>query len=217
MTYVRSKTLQEALKDPVESHLRIVKFVLHRIRLAYVLAVSFLHFVLVGTPLDCHAGLLQYYSDHGSQKQSQGQSQNHPLQDHELAAQRIAPYYQLKAIGSAVHCQSSAGLLITVGEPVGEDQIKVQKLGVLLYEVGMWKTVATNAEDWRSRSAAARSEKSELLKCLPAYCFNAVHACLDWTPQDFEDSDGLANWLNAMVVSPLRQALESLSKEFQLG
>lgn len=100
---------------------------------------------------------------------------------------------------------------------MGEDQIRMQKLGVLLYEVGMWKTVNTEAEDWRSRSMAARLEKACLLECLPVNYFNAVHACLEWTPQSLETSSRLASWVSSMVVEPLKNVLEMLPKELRLG
>lgn len=147
-----------------------------------------------------------------SQNHSHSLSQEHPRTDQALAAERVASYHQLKAIGAATHRQSSAGLLTTGAEPVSEDQIKVQKLGVLLHEVDIWNTAATEAEDWRARFAAAKSKKAELLACLPVSSFNAVHECLDWTPRDFDDADGLAKWLGLKVVAPLKDALDRLPR-----
>lgn len=142
-------------------------------------------------------------SQHQSQSRNQRQGHNHPQTDHALAEQRVAPYYKLEAIGAAVHCQSSAGLLTTGAEPVSEYRLKVQKLGVVLYEVGVWKAVASMTEDCRSSFAAARSDKTVLLRYLPVSYFNAVHACLDWTPQDSDESDGLAKGLSSKAVAPL--------------
>lgn len=64
---------------------------------------------------------------------------------------------------------------------------------------------------------AARLEKACLLECLPVNYFNAVHACLEWTPQSLETSSRLASWVSSMVVEPLKNVLEMLPKELRLG
>ncbi|RKK76157.1 hypothetical protein BFJ68_g18053 [Fusarium oxysporum] len=90
--YTRSKTLLEALNNPAEHALRKLKFLGFRARLANVIATSFVHHVIAGYPLEYESKQLHYYSttpDRTTQTQAT-----------DLAAARINPYIQLRAIGA---------------------------------------------------------------------------------------------------------------------
>jgi hypothetical protein len=193
--------------DPVESKIMEKTYLIYRIRLAFTLASSFMHFIYAGYPLEYLSKSLYYYIDSNTQLE--------PLDTRVLAQRCICPYVQLRAIGAFPSSKSFSSLLSGAVETASKDQIMVQRLGVLLCEVGRWKP-ASSAEDWRSLTSAARIQKVDLLKCATVGYFNIVHACLEFAPGDVWTTDSQVAWLDANVVKPLRHILESLPPEFQL-
>jgi hypothetical protein len=205
--YIRSKTLLQSFVDPEESKIIGKTYLIYRIRLAFTLASSFMHFILAGYPMEYLSQSLFYYNDSTSQLE--------PFDTLVLAERSIYPYVQLRAIGAFPSSKSFSSLLSGSVESASKDQIMVQQLGVLLCEVGRWKPISS-AKDWRSRASAARIQKTDLIKCVTVGYFNVVHSCLEFTPQDVWTNDAQVVWLNANVVQPLRHILNSLPPEFQL-
>ncbi|KAI9774400.1 MAG: hypothetical protein M1840_004294 [Geoglossum simile] len=206
-TYAPSKTLWQSFTDPTESKVMEKTYLIFRVHLAYILASSFMHFVSAGYPLDYSSKSLHYFSDSKTNPQLVSTLQ--------LARKRKSPYVQLRAVGASQLPESFSSILADAVETASNAQITVQKLGVLLFEVGVWKPVSV-AEDWRSRSAEARIKKVELLKCATTGYFNVVHVCLEFATSETWTTDAQVAWLNFNVVQPLRRVLDSLPLDFQL-
>ncbi|KAH0565084.1 hypothetical protein GP486_001524 [Trichoglossum hirsutum] len=206
--YRLSKTLTQTLKDPAGSNMLRKKYLIFRARLAYVLAATFLQFLLAGQPLDYTSDSLYYYARPATTA----------LSSDEMVSMLVAPYIQLENIGAATFPVSSTSVLTSAAETVTNDQIMVQRLGVVLYEVGTWKAITEPHQDWRARSSAARFGKLELVRCWPTVdYFNAVHACLEWMAGDLWNVEEQAIQLAAKVVTPLKRQLSTLPPEFQTG
>jgi Prion-inhibition and propagation len=207
MTYTQSKTLWQSFTDSTESKIMEKTYLIFRVHLAYILASSFTYFVSAGYPLDYSSKSLRYYSDSKTNPQLMSTLQ--------LAQMRKSPYVQLRAVGASHFPGSFSSILADAMETASDAQIIVQKLGVLLFEVGVWNPVSS-AEDWRSLCAAARIRKVELLKCATTGYFNVVHACLEFATRDTWTTGDQVAWLNFNIVQPLRRIFESLPLEFQL-
>ena len=204
--YTPFKTLLDSFSDQRESKIRKKTYLSYRIRLAYILASSFLHFHCAGHPVEYFSKSLYYFLDSGVQPDPTGRPG--------LAQGSVTPYIRLRAIGAAPPSKSSSSLFSAAAETTSIDQIMVQGLGVLLCEVGRWMPV-DSAEDWQSMSAAARTEKIGLLKCATVEYFGVVNACLEFTPLETETAAVHGVWLETNVVQPLRHILDTLPSDFQ--
>lgn len=208
-TYIQTKTLQASFTDPVDAKFMGNIYLAYRLRLAYVLASSFIYFVLADYPLDFFSKSLFYYSESATEP-------GPDLPDlRVLAESRVSPYVQLRAIGAMPTPKSFSSILTSAVDPASKDQIIVHRLGVLLCEVGRWKPVGSSStEDWRSLSSEASTQAVDLVRCAPIGYRKVVQSCLEFTPKEIGTVHALVSWLESNVVLPLRGALDGLGPEF---
>lgn len=208
-TYIQTKTLQASFIDPVQSKIMGNTYLIYRLRLAYVLASSFMYFVLADYPLDYFSKSMIYYSESAIEPGPE------PPDLRVLAESRVSPYVQLRVIGATPAPKSFSSILTSAVDQASKDQIIVHRLGVLLCEVGRWKPIGSSLiEDWRSLSSEARIQAVDLLRCATTGYHEVVDTCLQFTPREIGTVHALVSWLESNVVLPLRRSLDELGPEF---
>ncbi|KAJ6032647.1 hypothetical protein N7540_003379 [Penicillium herquei] len=202
-SYVPSKTLQQSFNAPHVTRIGEIQYLRYRLRLACIIASSFTHFAFSKYPLDFASKSLYYYDDSAMLSSPDGESMNQKI---------MCPFIQLR-VGAFPFTSTSSSVLSRSAETTNHDQVTVQKLGVLLCEVGRWKPVSA-LEDWSSVSAAAQIARSELTKNVPLEYYNVVRSCLQFAPDESRSINALTSWLENNVVFPLRRTLENLSPDY---
>ena len=161
-----------------------------RARLAFIAASSLFYSLRAEGTQDLEAQDLTYYTALDKRKREPGYKES-----------RVIPFVPLTTLGATAFEPSSADTLS------GRDELKatmIKKLGILIYEIGVWTNVADTRLE--ARVSKVKTGKGHLESMHPKYP-DVIDACLR-----YKKDGSVEDWLVKHVVLPLKEVYESIER-----
>lgn len=163
-----------------------------RARLAFVAASSLFYSLCAEGPRDLEAQHLQYYTARNEMGQEPGYKDS-----------RINPYFSLRTLGATAVKPSSAAALSAAAGTDSPESTMIKNLGVLLYEIGAWSSIA--GREVAERVQMVKREKEHLMRSISPKYRDVVDACFG-----YEEEDSVEDWVIKNVLMPLKKELETI-------
>ncbi|KAI1328469.1 hypothetical protein F5Y16DRAFT_419893 [Xylariaceae sp. FL0255] len=159
-----------------------------RARLAYITACSLFYSLRAEGTQDFQAHDLKFYTTLDKKQEETKYKES-----------RIIPFVPLTTVGATAFTPSSAGTVPGAEDP---EVTMIQKLGILIYEIGAWTSVGDLRLE--ARSLKAYTGKGRLISIHPRYP-DVIDECLR-----FNGASSAEDWLFRYVVVPLKDVYESI-------
>jgi hypothetical protein len=189
-------TLRESFsKDAEREYFRKAIHAKTRARLSLVAVTSLLYCLVAQGPKDLDADSLHYYPALIGEGQ-----------ELEFEKSRINPFVllELTPLASAVRPSVFAEALSSASSPDTPGRLMIQKLGILMFEIGMWESCV--GERHSARVEAAKTGKEATAMVHPKFR-DAIRECLDCT-----GDVRWTEWLFWNVAEPLEKAVRKLDE-----